>query len=169
MLRRRHRAASDLRAVLLLGLPLLAGSCIQSESPLEWTTESGWALRDIVGSEDPVVVLVVDPGQCFTCYSVLAEWFDWRDGHPDEFLLLFSRRPTSTERRSLQRLRLREAGSLSSRVTIDAAIELLATDSAVLAMHHVRSGQTESRLLDLIGDRTLRDAVENLRVDVHSK
>lgn len=62
--------------------------------------QDGSTLGQRLGDAGSAVVLVMDPGDCFRCLGVLAEWLEWhRTG--GRFRLLFSRQPTDLERRLL--------------------------------------------------------------------
>lgn len=141
---------------------VLIQACGLSESnPLAWRLEGGGRLGDLIPASRPVVVLIVDPGQCFSCYSLLAEWFAWRDDHLDQFLFLYSRHPTDVESRTLRRIRVPVAGTLTTKLAISAALEVLVANDSVYVINHIKAGQDRSSLLLLIGDRTLEGIIRS--------
>lgn len=166
--RRRARAVEVhrtplLRAALILltaAWGLWVNSCSSSPvaRPRDWVLDDGRTLGQLLGDSGTAVVLIMDPGDWFRCFSVLAEWLEWRRGGEGQFHLVFSRQPTALERRLLIVARLRPepfvtTGTPSREHT---PMELVFHDGRLVYADSSVRGAT-SRLLQRLRSQPLRE------------
>src|SRR5680860_249243 len=90
------------RLGLLVTIAGVCSACTLAPTPPEdWRLESGLRLTAMSGTSEPVVAIVLDPTECFSCISTVAEWLEWSRTGEGKLLLIFSRRPTEAEHRIL--------------------------------------------------------------------
>lgn len=80
----------------------------------QWPLSDGRVLADLLNATDTTIVLVYDPGECFTCNTVLQQWLERERAHPGTLRLVFTRFPSVQERARLDLYRLRYDGDLVS-------------------------------------------------------
>jgi hypothetical protein len=148
---------------LCLVLALCLGACTagtRDQNP--WILDDGTPIVALDPSERSYVVLVMDPGECFTCSSTLSEWLEWRRIHPSQFHLVFTRRPSGTEQRRLMSVRLPLRGFLAAPPGGGTPTELLVADGGVV---YSRTGVTSaeaSSLLPLLRRNPLHALISTL-------
>jgi hypothetical protein len=98
-------------AAILLSAASLA-ACSGTENWDSRLLETGEPLPRIVQS-DTGIVLVYDPADCFTCYGSLQPWLELSRRQPSTVALVFTRSPSSAERRQLATYRISARGTLA--------------------------------------------------------
>ena len=120
---------------------------------METETMSGHTLWDFVSPQDTSVLIVIDPEECFTCYTNLSIWRDWGKQNPDRFALILTREPRTVEKRGMVRLRI-DASAIMKRAPGWAGpgvLEIIATRDSVLMTERVRPGRLTSAVQRAVG------------------
>ena len=126
--------------------------------PASWVLEDGQRISAWANEASPVVVLVIDPAHSFTCATQIADWLEWRQGHPRQFRIVFSRPPSGPEEKSLRLVRLPVDGVLrhppAMRLPAELVFEggtLVYADSALEGRHSPLLARLRSeRLHDML-------------------
>jgi len=127
---------------------------------MDWTLSEGTSVGELVRG-GPIVLVVVDPGQWFRCFSVLAEWLEWERTSGTNVHLLLSREPANSERRILLAAGIRTDGYLTG-VRIEShrtPIELVADTSGIIFRADRAYGPSGPLLETLKDGRPVREAV----------
>jgi hypothetical protein len=133
-----------LLAVLVLGCAGRDGN--DAVDMLDFRLTDGEPIRALVHPADTAVVLLYDPGDCFTCASPVAAWLAVRRQRPGLVHLLFVRRPTQAEQHQLTLYRVVPDGNLKQARRVSTPMELLVVNGVVVDQ---RTGRDEtSSLLD---------------------
>ncbi len=85
----------------LLGLGALAitgvGCEPVPESILDWPTQDRRFIKDVVDDSAAVVLLLLDPADCFSCNNILADWALAKARESSRVVIVFTREPTQRE------------------------------------------------------------------------
>jgi hypothetical protein len=101
-----------LRGPGFLGCFLVAG-CMGASDVGSWALADGTLLRELVPGRDTAVLLLADPGECFTCGAAVGEWATLRAAGEVRLHLVLTREPTTIERKQLAAFRLPVTGILA--------------------------------------------------------
>lgn len=128
----------------------LLASCACSatvETPAEWSLTDGRAVVDLSGAGKAYVVVIMDPGEVFTCAGTLTEWLQWRRPEPERFRLVFTREPSPAERRRLSAVRLPLTGTLATAPPDSTPMEMLVSGRRILHLARGVRAADQSGLL----------------------
>lgn len=112
----------------------------------------------VLHDDQPSVILVLDPSECFSCEGILADWLEWRRKHPERFRLVFTRDPTDAEYRRTRLINLRVDGTLhptSRPSTLHTPLELVLRDGQVVYADSGLVGRPTTRLLQVLRESSL--------------
>jgi hypothetical protein len=99
---------------------------------LDLRLTDGQVIRALVRPADTAVVLLYDPGDCFTCASPVAAWLDVRRQRAGLVYLLFTRGPTPAEQHQLTLYRVVPDGQLKRTPDVSTPVELLVVGGSVV-------------------------------------
>src|SRR5690625_7521232 len=67
---------------MVLCCVVLSGCCM-GEPPLDsWQLATGAPLTSLASPESLTVVLIIDPADCLSCFSVISSWLQWQRENP---------------------------------------------------------------------------------------
>ncbi len=121
-----------------------------------------FASRGLLSAPGFTVVLLVDPTDCLTCATPLAQWSAWGRDHPHRLHVAFLGVPTDRERRLLTPLRLvpDQDHILADGRRVPTPLELVFRDGELLYADTLLPNQPNSPLLALLdGDRPIADVL----------
>jgi hypothetical protein len=98
-------------------------------------------------------VLLIRPGDAFTCGNHISRWMEWGRKKPGQFLLVFDRPPTEDEQKQLTLLRVRPDAVLAksrARSRPSGPYEYIIQDNHIIASHRVEPGTPETQLLKTV-------------------
>lgn len=146
-----------------IGMILFIACAPGANSPVDWALREGGTLGSIYREHNSGVVLVLDPSQCFSCTSLLAQWLEWRAAHPESFRLVLSRVPMDWERVRLAPLPV--SGTLSDSPEPEPdqlPVELVFSGNELMYRSPLLRGVSTSPLLAELRDATLEEALRNI-------
>jgi len=136
---------------MVLCCVVLSG-CSMGEPPLDsWQLATGAPLTSLASPESLTVVLIIDPADCLSCFSVISSWLQWQRENPTRFRLVLSRAPDPWEDHTMKMLRINVDDSLSSgkRLSPDRLpVELILSRNEIVYVDSLVHGRVTSRLLD---------------------
>ncbi len=103
---------------IFVGTAFLAAQGCSSAAGPGWRLTSGASVATLAGPKGSALILVLDPQQCFTCTSDVAEWMDVRYRNPEHVHLVLSRSPDRPEWIRLKEARIPFEGILRNAPTI---------------------------------------------------
>ena len=143
-----------------IGMILFIACAPGANSPVDWALRGGGTLGSIY-QEHSGVVLVLDPSQCFSCTSLLAQWLDWRAAHPERFRLVLSRVPKNWEKVRLAPLPVSDTLSVSPELEL-LPVEFVFSGKELVYRSPVLRGVSTSALLAELRNATLEEVLGNM-------
>lgn len=131
----------------IVGLLASFACSAAAKPPAEWSLTDGRAVVDLSRAGEAYVVVIMDPGDVFTCAGTLTEWLEWRRPDPERFRLVFTREPSSAERRRLSAVRLPLTGTLAAAPPDSTPMEMLVSGRRILHLARGVRAAERSRLL----------------------
>jgi hypothetical protein len=123
----------------------------------------GGTLADRVDGVPFSAVLLIGPGDAFTCGNHISRWMEWGRKHPGRFLLVFDRSPTELEQQQLTLLRVRPNAVLAPGRARSRQLEpheYIIRDRQVVVSHPVEPGTPETPLLKAVEEGRLAELVQ---------
>ncbi len=83
---------------------------------------------EVAGLSGQRTILILDPAQCFSCFTSLPAWLAWGIDSGRTTALLLTRPPNEVERRKMRLAGIREDGVLSGPVAAGTPMQILLSD-----------------------------------------